>query len=69
MDNTISKLLEFFKHIARDIFIYVLSGLVVITNLAIIKEYCFNTFKVPGFFSEYKILIILISAYIIGHIL
>jgi hypothetical protein len=36
MDNTISKLLDFFKHIVRDLLTYILSGLIVIANFAYI---------------------------------
>jgi hypothetical protein len=72
MDNTLAKLLEYFKHIVRDLFVYVLSGLVVIANLSFI-DYQFYDKKL-GFLKildelEYKIFIILIAAYIIGHIL
>jgi len=72
VEQVLVKLLEYFKHIVRDIFVYVLSGLVVIANLAFI-DYQFYDKKL-GFLKilndiDYIILIILISAYIIGHII
>ena len=72
MDNTLAKLLEYFKHIVRDLFVYVLSGIVVIANLAFIDYQFYN--KKLGFLKilkelDYKILVLLIGAYIIGHIL
>ena len=72
MDNTLAKLLEYFKHIVRDLFVYVFSGLVVIANLTFIDYQFYN--KQLGFLKilnelDYKILVILVVAYIIGHII
>ena len=39
MDNTIAKLLDLFKHISRDIMIYVISGFVVIVNFFILDKF------------------------------
>ena len=69
MDNTISKLLDFFKHIVRDLLTYILSGLVVIINFAYVMFHLNKVeFKIL-FDNTYAIWLIVIFAYIIGHII
>ncbi len=70
MESTISKLLDFFKHIARDILIYVLSGLIVIGNILLVdvlynSSLIFNHLK----YISYLPLLITLTAYILGHII
>jgi len=70
MDNTISKLLEYFKHITRDIFVYVLSGLLLIGNILLIDIlYNSSLIFLHLKFITYLPLIIITTAYILGHII
>ena len=70
MDNVVAKLLDLFKHISRDIMIYVISGFVVIINLYVIdKVYIKSEFFQLIDKLEYLPLIIFILSYIIGHII
>lgn len=70
MDNVVVKLLDLFKHISRDIMIYVISGFVVIVNLYVIdKVYIKSEFFQLIDKLEYLPLIIFILSYIIGHII
>lgn len=70
MDNVVVKLLDFFKHISRDIMIYVIPGFIVIVNLYIIdKVYIKSEFFQVIDKLEYLPLIIFITSYVIGHII
>jgi hypothetical protein len=69
MDNTISKLLDFFKHIVRDLLTYILSGLIVIANFAYILLHLNKTEFNILFDNTYVIWLIIIFAYVIGHII
>lgn len=69
MNNTISKLLDFFKHIARDLLTYILSGLVVIANFAYILLHLNKTEFNILFDNTYAVWLIIIFAYVIGHII
>ena len=70
MDQTAAKIVEFFKHLHRDLLIYVLSGFVVIANLYILDD-LINDGKIFEKFAdtEYKLLVFIVAAYIIGHII
>ena len=68
LDNTISKLLEYFKHIVRDLLTYVLSGIVVILNFAYVIYHLDKVeFKIL-FDNNYTVWIVIIFAYVIGQI-
>ena len=70
MDNTVSKVLDFFKHIVRDLLIYVLSGLVIIGNLSIIDNMCNESLIFNKLLEiAYTPLVIIITAYVLGHII
>ncbi|MCT7566913.1 hypothetical protein N5T96_11310 [Aliarcobacter butzleri] len=70
MNNMVVKILELFKHISRDIMIYVIPGFVIVVNLFIIDELYLNN-KILGLIEklEYLSFIILILTYVIGHII
>lgn len=69
LEAIIVKLLDFFKHIARDLLIYALSGIVVLSNFFLI-DYFYNSEKFGILFSkiEYNELIFIAISYILGHI-
>lgn len=69
MDNTISKLLDIFKHIARDIIIYVIPGFLLIFNLFIIDKLYLKKEILAIFQGEYLLLVIFILSYILGHVI
>ncbi|MCG3668470.1 hypothetical protein [Aliarcobacter butzleri] len=70
MNNMVVKILELFKHISRDIMIYVIPGFIIVVNLFIIDELYLNN-KILGLIEklEYLSFIIFILTYVIGHII
>lgn len=69
MDNTISKLLDIFKHIARDIIIYVIPGFLLIFNFYIIDKLYLKKDILAIFQGEYLLLVIFILSYILGNVI
>ena len=69
MDNTISKLLDFFKHIVRDLLTYILSGFVVIMNIVYTIFYFDKDEFTMLLSNTYIIWLFIIFSYIVGHII
>lgn len=68
MDRTLSELIKTFNHIARDFFIYFVSGAVVSINILVIDYFYYEQSLYKAINSKVSILISLISCYVIGHI-
>ena len=69
MDNSIAKLLGLFKHISRDIIIYVLPGFVLIFNFIIVDKLYLGNKLINILNTEYLLLIFFILSYILGHLI
>ncbi|MDN5126583.1 hypothetical protein PJV95_10070 [Aliarcobacter butzleri] len=55
MNNMVVKILELFKHISRDIMIYVIPGFIIVVNLFIIDELYLNN-KILGLIEKLEYL-------------
>lgn len=69
MDSSIAKLLDLFKHVARDIIIYMLPGFVLIFYFIIVDNLYLGNKLIDILNTEYSLLILFILSYIIGHII
>ena len=69
MDNSIAKLLDLFKHLARDIIIYVLPGFVLIFNFIIVDKLYLGNKLINILNTEYLLLIFFILSYLVGHVI
>ncbi len=69
MDKTVESLLKAFTHLARELQVYVFGGLIVLANVRLLDIYYFDN-DLWDFIasSDYILLMVFISAYIIGHI-
>ncbi|MFC0875868.1 hypothetical protein ACE01N_04700 [Saccharicrinis sp. FJH2] len=63
------EIVKAFKHLARDIMIYILPGFTLLAYVLFIFNYQFNMFEKDEILSSKNLLIILIGSYIIGHII
>ena len=66
MDSSIAKLLDLFKHVARDIIIYMLPGFVLIFYFIIVDNLYLGNKLIDILNTEYSLLILFILSYIIN---
>jgi hypothetical protein len=70
MDNALSQILEMFKHLVRDILVYLVSGLLVLANLLFI-DHTYLEKSTLNFLTgiSYLPIIVIITSYGIGQLI